>query len=54
MRLVDDIFPLGTVEKAGAILTTVETTVFEWCVGSAHPQFKSISKLVQNRMASVP
>lgn len=37
-------------EQAGAILTTTETCAFEWVGGSRHPQFKEISKLVQQRM----
>src|SRR5262245_2070555 len=35
---------------AGAVLTTVETAVFEWTGGAAHPQFKAMSALVQERM----
>jgi hypothetical protein len=41
---------LRRMEKAGAILTTTETCVFEWVGGAGHPQFKQISKLVQERM----
>jgi nicotinamidase-related amidase len=40
-------------ENTGAILTTVETCVFEWLGGATHPQFKSISALVQNRMKTL-
>ena len=37
-------------EAAGAILTTAETAVFEWVGQSGTPEFKAISKLVQERM----
>lgn len=37
-------------ERAGAVLTTAEATAFEWLGGSNHPQFKAVSKLVQERM----
>jgi hypothetical protein len=41
---------LRRLDKAGAILTTAESAVFEWTGGSGHPQFKAISQLVQERM----
>jgi hypothetical protein len=44
---------LRRLEKAGAILTTSETAVFEWLGGSTHPQFKAVSALVQQRMKSL-
>ena len=44
---------LKRMEQAGAVLTTVEGCAFEWVGGSAHPQFKAISKLVQDRMKQV-
>jgi nicotinamidase-related amidase len=47
---IDHEFALRRLEQAGAILTTVETCVFEWIGGSQHPKFKEISKLVQERM----
>jgi nicotinamidase-related amidase len=37
-------------ERAGAVVTTSETCVFEWVGGASHPQFKAISALVQQRM----
>jgi hypothetical protein len=40
-------------ERAGAVLTTVEATAFEWLGGSDHPQFKAVSKLVQERMKAL-
>jgi nicotinamidase-related amidase len=47
---VDHDTALRRMERAGAVLTTAETTVFEWLGGSDHPQFKAASKLVQERM----
>jgi nicotinamidase-related amidase len=44
---------LRRLEKAGAILTTTETTAFEWVGGASHPKFKSISMLVQERMKAM-
>ena len=41
---------LQRLQQAGVILTTVETAVFEWTGGAAHPQFKKLSALVQQRM----
>jgi nicotinamidase-related amidase len=51
-RLDHDI-ALRRLEQAGAILTTVEGCVFEWVGGSAHPHFKQISRLVQERMKAI-
>jgi nicotinamidase-related amidase len=47
---IDHKFALRRLEHAGAIVTTAETAVFEWVGGAGHPQFKAISKLVQERM----
>jgi nicotinamidase-related amidase len=47
---VDRDMALRRLERAGAILTTSETAVFEWVSRADHPQFKAISKLVQERM----
>jgi nicotinamidase-related amidase len=40
---------LGRMEQAGAILTTAETAAFEWCGRAGTPEFKTVSKLVQER-----
>jgi nicotinamidase-related amidase len=40
---------LRRLEGAGAVPTTVETAVFEWTGGAAHPNFKAISALVRVR-----
>lgn len=34
-------------ESAGATLTTTEAAMFEWCEASGTPEFKEISRLVQ-------
>jgi nicotinamidase-related amidase len=47
---VDQDTAVRRMDRAGAVLTTVETTAFEWMVGADHPQFKLVSKLVQERM----
>jgi len=40
---------LRRLESAGATLTTVEAALFEWCQDSKAPQFKQVSKLVQEK-----
>jgi nicotinamidase-related amidase len=47
---VDQEYALRRLDRAGAILTTSETCVFEWLGGADHPQFKKVSALVQERM----
>jgi nicotinamidase-related amidase len=47
---LDHDYALRRMERAGAILTTAETCLFEWLGGSNHPQFKQASKMVQERM----
>jgi nicotinamidase-related amidase len=47
---VDQEFALRRLERAGVILTTSETCVFEWVGGADHPRFKKVSALVQERM----
>jgi nicotinamidase-related amidase len=47
---VDHEVALRRLDKAGAILTTVETAAFEWLGGASHPRFKQVSTLVQERM----
>jgi len=50
---VDRETALRRLELAGAIPTTVETAVFEWTGGAAHPNFKALSALVRDRAAAV-
>jgi nicotinamidase-related amidase len=45
---------LHRLEQAGAIITTSEAAVFEWVGGAGSPQFKEISRLVQDRMKAMP
>ncbi len=41
---------LRRMEQAGVIVTTAESAAFEWVGRSGTPEFKQISKLVQDRM----
>jgi nicotinamidase-related amidase len=50
---IDHETALGRLDKAGAILTTVETALFEMIGGAGHPRFKQVSALVQERMKSL-
>lgn len=50
---IDHETALRRLEKAGAIVTTAETIVFEWTGGADHPRFKEVSKLVQERMKAM-
>jgi nicotinamidase-related amidase len=50
---IDQEIAVRRLEKAGAILTTVETCAFEWLGGAQHPQFKAVSALIQSRMKSL-
>ncbi len=47
---IDSEIAVRRLERAGATLSTVETTAFEWLGGADHPQFKAVSRLVQERM----
>jgi isochorismate hydrolase len=37
---------LRRLEGAGAILTTTEAILFEWCRTAEHPQFQAVRRLV--------
>jgi nicotinamidase-related amidase len=50
---IDHDYALRRMERAGAVLVTSETAVFEWVGGAQHPNFKAISKLIQDRMAAM-
>ncbi|MBI3411571.1 MAG: isochorismatase family protein [Planctomycetes bacterium] len=50
---IDHDITVRRLEGAGAILTTVETAVFEWTAASSHPRFKQVSALVQARMRAL-
>jgi nicotinamidase-related amidase len=47
---IDHEYALRRMEKAGAILVTVETVAFELLGRAGSPEFKVVSKLVQERM----
>ena len=47
---VDHDTALHRLERAGAVLTTAETAVFEWTGTAGHPRFKEISQLVKDKM----
>jgi nicotinamidase-related amidase len=51
--VIDHEMALRRLERLGAVLTTTETCFFEWIGGAGHPQFKTISKLVQERMKKI-
>ncbi len=38
---------LRRIERAGAVVSTVEAALFEWTESAAHPRFKAISELVK-------
>lgn len=46
---VDHETALRRLEGAGAILTTTEAAIFEWCRTAAHPQFQAVRKIVLAR-----
>lgn len=48
-RASDKQVALRRLERAGVILTTAETTVFEWLRGADHQSFKAVSQLVKER-----
>ena len=50
---LDHDMALRRAERSGAILTTVEATAFEWLGTADHPQFKTISKMIQERMTAM-
>lgn len=50
---VDREFALRRMEQAGAVLTTTEAAAFEWVGRAGTPEFKVISKLVQQRMQTL-
>ncbi len=51
---IDHEMALRRLESAGAVLTTCETTIFEWMRDAKHPRFKEVSKLIQERMKNEP
>ncbi|MCE9629829.1 MAG: isochorismatase family protein [Planctomycetia bacterium] len=43
---IDHDVALRRLESGGAILTTTEAVLFEWCRTAEHPQFQAVRKLV--------
>lgn len=43
---IDHEIALRRLEGAGAILTTTEAVIFEWCRSAEHPQFQAVRTLV--------
>jgi nicotinamidase-related amidase len=43
---IDHEVALRRLEGAGAVLTTTEALLFEWCRSAEHPQFQAIRRLV--------
>ena len=39
---------LRRLERAGAVISTVEAVLFEWTESAAHPEFKAISALIRD------
>ncbi|MHB8902042.1 MAG: hydrolase [Thermoguttaceae bacterium] len=50
--LLDRDTALRRMDSAGAVLTTTEAALFEWCQVAGTPQFKEISRLVREEMPS--
>ncbi|MEE3372918.1 MAG: hydrolase [Planctomycetota bacterium] len=46
-RQVDHQFAVQRMESAGAVVTTTEAALFEWCQVAGTPEFKEISRLVR-------
>jgi len=46
---VDHDYALQRLRSLGAVVTTVEAVTFEWVRTAGHPEFKTFSKLVQER-----
>jgi nicotinamidase-related amidase len=49
---LDHEIALRRLESSGAILTTTEAVLFEWCRSAEHPQFQAVRKLVLTDRAS--
>lgn len=43
---IDHEIALRRLESSGAILTTTEAAIFEWCRSAEHPQFQAVRRLV--------
>ena len=48
---MDNRVALGRMDSAGAVLTTTEAALFEWCQVAGTPEFKQISRLAREEEA---
>ena len=46
-HLIDNEIAIRRMGNSGAILTTAESTIFEWCKTSSRKEFKEISKIIK-------
>jgi len=46
---IDHETALRRLDSAGAILTTTEAAIFEWCRTAEHPQFQAVRRIVLSR-----
>lgn len=44
---LDSRIALGRMDSSGAVLTTTEAALFEWCAAAGSPEFKQISRLAK-------
>lgn len=51
---IDHEFALRRMELSGAVLTTTEAAMFEWCEAAGTPEFKVISQLVREAEPAAP
>jgi len=51
---IDHDVALRRLENAGAILTTTEAILFEWCRSADHPAFREVRQLVLDRRGEGP
>ena len=51
---VDHQYALRRMEASGALLTTTESALFEWCHQAGTPEFKEVSKLAKETLAGEP
>lgn len=49
---LDHEIALRRLESSGALLTTTEAALFEWCRSAEHPQFQAVRKLVLSDQTS--
>ncbi len=43
---------IARMRQSGAVITTTESLMFEWCKRASNPQFKSISNLAKEKMTN--